>query len=156
MVKTGRDIAAWMRTMGFITGLLVTLPLLLCSCGKKAAPVAPGQLPMVAVNDLDGTLEKTHITLTWTHPKENSRVRNYIVLRAQTDLARLEECTGCPMVFQKVGVRAVEKEGLQKAGTLVFSMDLPKGFRYTFSVRPSQSSGAQGPDSNLVEVMLPK
>jgi hypothetical protein len=34
-------------------------------------------------------------------------------------------------------------------------MTLPKGFRYTFSVRPVQSSGAQGPDSNLVEIMLP-
>ena len=156
MVKTSRDTAAWIRAMGFVAGFLLSVTLLLSSCGKKAAPVVPGQLPMVAVSDLDATLEQTYITLTWTHPKENSRVRNYIVLRAQTDLARLEECTGCPMVFQKVGVRAVEKEGLQKAGSLAFSMDLPKGFRYTFSVRPSQSSGAQGSDSNLVEVMLPK
>jgi len=30
------------------------------------------------------------------------------------------------------------------------------GFRYTYNVRPYQSSGAQGPDSNFVVMTVPK
>ena len=139
-----------------IAGLVCATVFLIFGCGKKASPVVPGQIRMAAVADLEGALDQTTMTLTWTHFTENSRVKNYIVLRAQTDLSRLEACAGCPMVFQKVGIQAVERRLANKAHKLTFSLNLPKGFRYTFSVRPSQSSGAQGPDSNLVEVILPK
>ena len=156
MIKWARQNTACGHPIAFIAGFLLSICLSLCSCGKKAPPMVPGHLPMAAVTDLEATLDQTRITLAWTHPGENSRIRNYIVLRAQTDLERLGQCTGCPVVFQKVGMRAVDKALLNKAEKLAFSMELPKGFRYTFSVRPFQSSGAQGPDSNLVEVVIPK
>ncbi len=142
---------AWLTAIG-----LFSCWALLIGCGKKGPPVVPGDIPIAAVADLDGELEQTTVTLTWTHPKANARIRNYVILRAQFDLTRAEECTGCPLVFQKVGEQAVEKNRLGQEHKLTFSLSVPKGFRYTFSVRPSRSSGVQGPDSNMIEIILPK
>jgi hypothetical protein len=60
------------------------------------------------------------------------------------------------MVFQKVGVKRVAKKRAAESQPLTHTLVLPRGFSYTFSVRPLLSGGAQGPDSNLVEIILPK
>ena len=68
---------AWLTAIG-----LFSCWALLIGCGKKGPPVVPGDIPIAAVADLDGELEQTTVTLTWTHPKANARIRNYVILRA--------------------------------------------------------------------------
>jgi hypothetical protein len=129
--------------------------LLAAGCGKKAPPVAPHPKPLAAVTDLKGALDKGQVRLTWTHrPADNQDARNYVVLRAQRGLAQAE-CKDCPRVFQKVGAIPLAGPVRDMQQTLVFSQSLAPGFLYIFSVRPIHGSGAQGPDSNLVTVVVP-
>ena len=130
--------------------LLPTI-MLFYGCGKKAPPVAPRHLPMVGVSDLKGGLSQSTVRLVWRHNPDNSRVAGYVVLRAQSSLAQ-PECPGCPMVFQKVETIALSRSMRKKEHALEFYQDVAQGFRYTYNVRPYQSSGARGPDSNFVVI----
>jgi hypothetical protein len=130
------------------------LLLLAASCGKKAPPMAPQPRPLAAVTDLKGSLDQGHIRLTWTHSPDNRYAKAYVVLRAQRELFQ-PECNDCPKVFQKVGTIPLSGSRRSEKHSLDFSQRLAAGFRYTFSVRPIHSSGAQGPDSNPVVMELP-
>ncbi len=125
--------------------------LLLAGCGRKAPPVAPQQRPLTAVADLKGELDQGHAKLTWSHSPENWGTVSYVVLRAQQGLSQ-PECADCPMVFQKAGSVPLPRALREEKCGLVFSQNLAPGFRYTFSVRPINASGAQGPDSNRVVI----
>ncbi len=129
--------------------VLVLAAMLVIGCGKKAPPVAPRHAPLIQVTDLHGGLNKGTVRLTWHHSPENAHAVGYIVLRAQSALIR-PECPGCPLVFQKVDTITMRGSQRKKKHALEFYQDVVEGFRYTYSVRPYQSSGAQGPDSNLV------
>jgi hypothetical protein len=122
--------------------------LMIAGCGKKGPPVAPHSLPLVRVSDLQGALIKDTVRLTWGHVPENADAVGYIVLRAQSPVAQ-PECPTCPLVFQKVGTVPVHRPQRKKPHEMAFVQELAEGFRYTYSVRPYASSGAQGPDSNL-------
>lgn len=137
----------------FIVLALATV--LVIACGKKAPPVAPRSLPLVGVGDLQGQLSQSTVRLTWNHAVENSRAVGYVVLRAQSSLSK-PECPDCPMVFQKVETISLSRSLRKKAHAMEFYQDVADGFRYTYNVRPYQSSGAQGPDSNYVVIAFPK
>jgi hypothetical protein len=130
------------------------LLLLAAGCGKKAPPVAPQPRPLSAVTDLKGILDQGHVRLVWTHRPDNWYVKAYVVLRAQRGLSQ-PVCDDCPRVFQKVGTISLAKPLRDQEQTLDFSQSLATGFSYTFSVRPIHGSGAQGPDSNLVVLVVP-
>jgi hypothetical protein len=130
------------------------LLLLFAACGRKAPPVAPQPRPLAAVTDLKAMLDQQHIRLTWTHTPENRYAKSYVVLRAQRGLSQ-PACNDCPKVFQKVGMLPLAGALRDEKHALDFSQNLAAGFRYIFSVRPIHSSGAQGPDSNLVVVEVP-
>lgn len=117
----------------------------LCSCGKKAPPVVPQVLPPPAMAEVQGQLQEGRVTLTWLHGSQHQAVAGYVVFRAQSALSR-PDCPQCPLIFQKVDTIRVEG----KSQTVQFSQAVPGGFRYTYKVRPFQSSGAQGADSNVV------
>ncbi len=144
-----------MNTHGFFIALsgVICAGLLLLSagCGKKAPPIVPREKPLTAVADLKAELDQGHVTLTWTHSPENRSAVSYVVLRAQRELSQ-PECSDCPMVYQKAGAIKLSKSLRKEKHGLDFSQDLAVGFRYTFSVRPIHSSGAQGPDSNRVVI----
>ena len=120
-------------------------------CGRKAPPIVPQQRPLIAVKDLKGVLEQGIVQLTWRHNPENRGAVDYVVLRAQSDLSK-PPCPGCPLIFQKEGTVRVGRLLRGQQHTLSYSVKVMAGFRYTFDVRPVQSSGAQGPDSNLVVI----
>lgn len=126
--------------------------LLIGGCGKKGPPVAPQRSPLIRVNDLQGGLQEGTVRLTWNHSAENAGAAGYIVLRAQSSIDR-PECPGCPLVFQKVETISMPRSQRRKKHALEFYQDVAEGFRYTYSVRPYHSSGAQGPDSNLVVII---
>ena len=141
-----------------ITQSLIVMALaavLVIACGKKAPPVAPRSQPLVGVTDLRGRLSQSTVRLTWNHTAENSHAVGYIVLRAQSSLSK-PDCPDCPMVFQKEETISLRRSLRKKPHALEFYQDVADGFRYTYNVRPYQSSGAQGPDSNLVVLSFPK
>jgi len=123
-------------------------------CGKKAPPVAPRQIPLVAVADLQGVLSAKTVRLAWHHAAQNESAAGYIVLRAQAALSR-PACPDCPLVFQKVDTIPMDRSARKQRQNLAFQQEIAAGFRYTYNVRPYQSSGAQGPDSNLVVIEFP-
>lgn len=129
--------------------------LALNGCGKKAPPVAPSQAPLAGVRDLAGALNQGAVRLTWNHLPENAKAAGYIVLRAQSALSK-PDCPGCPQLFQKVATVPVSRSLSKQRYPLEFYHDLAQGFKYTFKVRPYESSGGQGPDSNLVVITHPK
>ncbi len=120
-------------------------------CGKKAPPVAPKQAPLVAMTDLQAKVDGESVTLTWHHSPENQGAAGYIVLRAQTAITQ-PECPGCPKAFRKVETMGISRSQRKQRHGLTFTQTLSRDARYTFSVRPYHASGAQGPDSNLVEI----
>ncbi len=134
---------------------LTLATVLIIACGKKAPPVAPRSLPLVGVSDLQGSLNQSTVRLTWRHTPETLRAAGYIVLRAQSALSK-PECPDCPKVFQKVETISLSRSSRKKPQVMEFYQDVTVGFRYTYNVRPYLSSGAQGPDSNLVVIALPK
>ncbi len=134
---------------------LVMLALPIAGCGKKGPPVAPHSLPLARVSDLQGALIQDTVRLTWRHTPENADAVGYIVLRAQSPVSQ-PECPTCPLVFQKAGTVPVHRPQRRQPHDLAFVQEVAQGFRYTYSVRPYQSSGAQGPDSDLVVITCPK
>jgi hypothetical protein len=134
---------------------LALLAVLLMGCGKKAPPVAPQKLPLKGVSDLKGDLKQGTVRLTWQHTPENGRAAGYIVLRAQSPLTQ-PECPDCPPVFQKVDTIPMSRSLRKQRHVMNFKQDVAVGFRYTYNVRPYQSSGSQGPDSNFVIITYPK
>jgi hypothetical protein len=139
-----------LKRVGWIWPCLAFL-LVWNGCGRKAPPIVPQQRPLVAVKDLKGVLEQGIVQLTWSHNPENRSATDYVVLRAQSDLSK-PPCPGCPLIFQKEGAVRVGRLLREQQHTLAYSVKVMAGFRYTFDVRPVQSSGAQGPDSNLVVI----
>jgi hypothetical protein len=127
---------------------------MLNGCGRKAPPVAPSQAPLAGVVDLAGSLNQGAVRLTWNHLPENAKAVGYIVLRAQSALSK-PDCPDCPHLYQKVATVPVGRSQRKQRHFLEFYHDLAEGFMYTFKVRPYESSGGQGPDSNLVVIMHP-
>ena len=144
------DGRACLKRVGWIWLCLATL-LVWNGCGRKAPPIAPQQRPLVAVKDLKGVLDQGVVRLTWRHNPDNRSAKAYVVLRAQSDLSK-PPCPGCPLIFQKEGTVRVGRLLREQQHTMTYSAKVVTGFRYTFDVRPVQSSGAQGPDSNLVVI----
>lgn len=129
--------------------------LALNGCGKKAPPVAPSQAPLVGIQDLAGGLNQGAVRLTWNHLPENAKAVGYIVLRAQSALSK-PDCSDCPQLYQKVDTVPIGRSLRKQRHPLEFYHDLAEGFEYTFKVRPYESSGGQGPDSNLVVIAYPR
>lgn len=129
--------------------------MLVNGCGRKAPPVAPSRASLVGVGDLQGRLNKGTVRLTWSHTTENAGAVGYIVLRAQSALSK-PECPDCPQVYQKVASIPMNRSMRRQQHALELYHDVADGFRYTFKVRPYQSSGGQGPDSNIIVIVNPK
>lgn len=132
----------------FLLGLGV---LLASGCGRKAPPVAPKQPSMPAVTDLTAVYDKRRIYLKWHHPGTMSPTVGYVVLQSQRALSQ-PDCPECPLVFERVGTQNLQPTLREQRHALAFDVPVAKGAVYHYKVVPFQTSGAQGPDSNLVQV----
>ena len=141
--------------IGIVLWAMVWAFLMLDGCGIKAPPTVPDRSALMAVNDLQGSLSNGTVKLTWSHQPANAGAVGYIVLRAQSALSK-PDCPECPQVFQKVDTVPVNRAQRKQRMDMVYLHDVVVGFRYTFNVRPYQSSGSQGPDSNLIVITYPK
>lgn len=133
--------------------LLACGPAVFGGCGKKAPPVAPKQPPMPAVKDLTAVHADGRVLLHWHHPGGVTPAVAYQVLQARRAVSR-PECSGCALMFERAATETVP-EAL-RTQRLALEVDLPAapGFIYHFKVVPLQSSGAFGPDSNVVNLTV--
>jgi hypothetical protein len=122
-------------------------------CGKKAPPVAPKQPPLAAVKDLTAVYENGRIVVRWHHPGGVTPAAAYQVLQSRNDVSR-PACPDCPLLFERVTTESVPET--LRTQRLLLEVDVPAvpGFIYHFKVVPLQSSGAFGPDSNVVNVTV--
>ncbi len=136
-------------------GVVLLLPLLFYfnGCGRKAPPVAPKQPQMPAVSDLSAVYADDRVILQWHHPGGVSPTVGYQVLQYRRPVSE-PDCPECPMVFQRVGSETLLSILRTKRHALSRSLPVARGSVYHYKVVPYQSSGAQGPDSNVVQVTV--
>jgi hypothetical protein len=140
------------KPIPFFYVLLLGLGVLLSNgCGRKAPPAAPKEPSMPAVTDLSAVHDNRRIYLKWHHPGMLSPTVGYVVLQAQRALSE-PDCPECPLVFERVGTQNLQRTLREQRHALSFNVPVTKGAVYHYKVVPFQSSGAQGPDSNLVKV----
>jgi hypothetical protein len=120
-------------------------------CGVKAPPVAPKQPPMPKISDLTAAYGNGLVLLEWHHPGGESPAVGYHVLKSQRSLSE-PECPNCPLIFEKVGTENLMSTLRTRRHALDFEIAAPPEFVYHYKVVPIQSSGAQGPDSNVVKL----
>ena len=120
-------------------------------CGIKAPPVAPEQPPMPTITDLTAVYSSGRVLLGWHHPGGESPAVGYRVLKAKRSLSE-SECPECPMIFERAGTEKLMSTLRTRRHKLKFETAAQAGYLYHFKVVPFESSGAQGPDSNLVEI----
>jgi hypothetical protein len=118
-------------------------------CGVKAPPVAPKQPPLPLVTDLNAAYSKGRVLLGWHHPGGDTPAVGYQVQKSQRSLSQ-PQCPGCPIMFQTIGTEKLQRTLGAQRHALEFEAVAPPGYRYHFKVVPVQSSGARGPDSNVV------
>jgi hypothetical protein len=135
--------------------LLLMLPLagvlVWGGCGVKAPPVAPEQPPLPSITDLTAAHSNGRVLLGWHQPGSQSPAVGYHVLKSQRSVSQ-PECPGCPMVFQRIGTETLQRTLRTQRHALEFEAAAQAGYIYHFKVVPIESSGAQGPDSNVVKI----
>lgn len=130
---------------------LVAAVLVWGGCGVKAPPVAPEQPPMPSVMDLKAAYSNGRVLLGWHHPGGESPAVGYHVLKSQRSVSQ-PGCPGCPIIFQRIGTEKLQRTLRTKHHALEFEAVAQAGYLYHFKVVPIESSGAQGPASNVVKI----
>lgn len=120
-------------------------------CGIKAPPKAPRQPSMVAVSDLSARYQDGTVVLTWHHLPANAAVTGYMIYQSP-HRANASDCQGCPLLFEKATSVFLDPAASTTHHKLTWSQTVNVGVGRTYKVIPVQSSGSQGPDSNLVQV----
>ena len=131
--------------------MLLVFLTLVSGCGKKAPPVAPRQPAMNAVTDLTARIQDGVVTLAWHYQPSGVAVTGYAVYGAKQTLS-VSPCAGCPLLFEKMETVPLAPGTAAERQQLTWSQPVTGGYGYIFKVVPVQSSGAQGPDSNLAKV----
>lgn len=141
-----------------VTGILL-LPVM--GCGKKAAPRQPKAPEIIAVDDLEYTIQDNLLILKWSisplSKKELiNRVSGVFVYQSMNSLMDLP-CKGCPLLFKLVADLGLEKGNLKEGERVKMSYheSLKSGHRYSYKVNPHNISGDKGDDSNYVKFEFP-
>lgn len=142
----------------FSTSLIAIFSILLCivvfplGCGRKAAPVPPGQVMPPVVNDLSSSIDGDILELAWTIPDEKgesvSGLGGFIVYKSKTSLFK-SDCKGCPVLFKRIADISIEEKDINKK--ITYNETLEKGYRYIYKVTVYTKTGASGKDSNYIE-----
>ena len=132
--------------------IVFLLPMIFLGCGRKDAPMAPGQPAVDAVADLQAAVNGSLVELTWHQTGEPGNVKGYNVYRAETALDK-DACAGCPQVFKKMTL--VDRQARTDAYTFADDTTQP-GFRYTYKLQTVLTDNAAGPRSNSVSIDRPK
>ncbi len=142
-----RHIRLHLKGISFNVALLFLLIGLPWACGRKAPPVPPQRRELPQVTELKGNLSGDTVTLLWPAAPLSAGIRDYAVLRAQSDPSK-PTCPGCPMIFQRVATRPAAPN----ADQMEYSEQVADGYVYTYKVQPVGIAGEPGPDSNAVVI----
>ena len=145
-----------------VTGILL-LPVM--GCGKKAGPRPPKAPEIIAVDDLEYTIQNNLLILKWSIPplaknelsnRVSGRVSGVFVYRSMTNLMD-PSCKGCPLLFKLVADFGLEKGNPKKNEQMKMSYheSLKSGHRYSYKVNLHGISGDKSDDSNYVEFEFP-
>jgi len=134
--------------------VIMTVSVSFYGCGRKALPLPPRQTPVPAVKDLSLKIEADTAVLTWTVPDKpedkNAGIKGFVVHRAKQKISE-GDCRNCPVKFKPVAeIPAETKTSLKK---IEYTEQLEKGFKYVFKVTITSNAGAEGGDSNHVEII---
>jgi len=143
---------------GFGRGLIAIFSILLCivvfltGCGRKAAPVPPGQVRPPVVDDLSSSMDGDMLKLVWTIPDEKGKVASgvdgFIVYKSKTSLSD-PDCEKCPVLFKKIADIPIEGKDINKK--ITYRETLEKGYKYIYKVTVYTKTGASGKDSNYIK-----
>ncbi|MBC8200027.1 MAG: hypothetical protein ISS67_01460 [Desulfobacterales bacterium] len=143
---------------GFDRGLIAIFSILLCivvfhlGCGRKAAPVPPGQVIPPVVDDLSSSIDGNILELAWTIPDEKGKIVSdlggFIVYKSKTSLSE-SDCKGCPVLFKRIADIPIKEKDINKK--ITYNETLEKGYRYIYKVTVYTKTGASGKDSNYIE-----
>ena len=124
---------------GFVFLLVLFLA---SSCGKKAPPLMPvkdGNI-LAAVENLTYSLEKNEVILTWAHSMDpiNAKIapEGFRVYMGTKDL---NDCQGCPFVFESVGVVSMPE--------MTYRRVLEPDVHYYFRIQAIGKDGIKSPYS---------
>ena len=133
--------------------ILFAVVFLLPGCGKKGLPVPPRQKPVPTVSDLTYGIVGVILTLNWTIPKENEKVKTgldgFMVYRYKRSVSD-SACKNCPKLFQKVSDIPVNAPGNENKN-IEYREEIEKGFLYTYKVVLYTKNGVSSADSNYVD-----
>ncbi len=134
--------------------IILSLVLLLHSCGLKMPPIPPEKVLPPVVQDLKGEIINNQVVLSWTLEKKNDAVRvdGFIVYRAQISLSD-SNCEGCPEIFIQQADLEVLPDNEQVI-TMQFKDSPEKGFNYIYKVNTYTGREISPVDSNLVKLEL--
>ena len=136
-----------------ITIFSILLCIIVFGCGRKAAPVPPGQGRPPAVDDLSSSIDGDILELAWTIPDEKGKIVSglggFIVYKSKTSLSN-PVCKGCPVLFKRIADIPVEEKNINKR--ITYRETLEKGCRYIYKVTVYTKTGASGKDSNYIEL----
>ena len=141
----------------FRRSLVTIFSILLCiivfGCGRKAAPVPPGQVSPPAVDDLSSSIDGDILELAWTIPDERGKIVSglggFIVYKSKTSFSN-PVCKGCPVLFKRIADIPVQEKNINKR--ITYRETLEKGCRYIYKVTVYTKTGASGKDSNYIEL----
>ncbi|MBU4010432.1 MAG: hypothetical protein KJ882_06670 [Proteobacteria bacterium] len=123
------------------------------SCGRKGPPVAPRQVAVPAVNDLESIIEINNVILTWTVPKtkekESPPITGFVIHQAKYSVSE-DFCENCPINYKPVAEVAADFNGNDRK--IKYIKQLDKGFKYFFKVTAfSKNMTSESRDSNIIK-----
>ena len=139
-----------------VLSLLLLLPLLSWSCGKKGPPVPPETLVPAPVSDLRAWGREGTVTLQWTLPKRTVQglpledLSAFGVFRRALPIAS-SDCPTCPLDFKPVAMIDLHypKEATIEGGRVIWEDSALKAqTEYTYFVVGYNSDRLPGPESN--------
>jgi predicted small lipoprotein YifL len=140
------DIVKFRSTVVVAVVILLTL----AACGKKGPLVPPDRHPPTRAALLSVQSDGDRVTLEWNVAPSQDKVTGYAVYRASFPLEG-PVCPVCHQQFHRIDSVTVPPH----AGKMSFIQTVPKGFHYTYQVRPYNADDLLGPVSNQVEVDVP-
>ena len=141
-----------LMVMGWLAAAII-----IGGCGKKGPPEPPSGNKPPRVRNLAYSMTDKTIKLSWTIPqtteKAKSPVAGFLIYRFQQS-SHERECTGCPVIFKKVGDVPADSAGQSGLAPLIFTQTIELGYRYIYKVKAYDGRGIGSRDSNFVQFIF--
>jgi hypothetical protein len=141
----------------FVAVCLLCAGLCFSGCGKKSAPVAPGEAEPARPVNLAAEAQQGAVLLTWSDGEGGAPAAAFEILRYDRDRGG-PPCPGCPRDFKTAG-KANNPWAKEKGRASLLSFadkTVSPGGEYVYKVLALTSGGRKGPESVEVMVQVPE